>query len=167
VLEDFLSFARPGTARVQDFPLVPLLRRAAGDPALDGFDVRVHAAEPATLLRGDSQLLDRAIRNLLHNAVQAEREAGRSGPVEVTVQAQPEGVEVVVADRGPGIRPDIRERLFHPFVTGRPGGVGLGLSLAQRIVVLHGGRIRLEDRQGGGARAVLFFPAEPGPGTPS
>jgi signal transduction histidine kinase len=167
VLEDFLSFARPGTARVQEFPLVPLLRRAAVDPALDGFDVRVHGAEPGALLRGDPQLLDRAIRNLLHNAVQAEREAGRSGPVEVTVQAQPEGVEVVVADRGPGIRPDIRERLFHPFVTGRPGGVGLGLSLAQRIVVLHGGRIRLEDREGGGARAVLFFPAEPGPGTPS
>jgi signal transduction histidine kinase len=163
VLEDFLSFARPGTARVQEFPLLPLLRRAAADPALDGFDVRVHGAEPGALLRGDSQLLDRAIRNLLHNAVQAERESGRSGPVEVTVQAQPEGVEVVVADRGPGIRPDIRERLFHPFVTGRPGGVGLGLALAQRIVVLHGGRIRLEDREGGGARAVLFFPTE-GPG---
>ena len=52
------------------------------------------------------------------------------------------------------------ERLFHPFATGRPGGVGLGLALAHRIVVLHGGRIRLEDRPGGGTRALLAFPRD-------
>ena len=54
----------------------------------------------------------------------------------------------------------MRARLFHPFATGRRGGVGLGLSLAHRIVTLHGGRIRLEDRPGGGTRAVLFFPRD-------
>ena len=51
-------------------------------------------------------------------------------------------------------------------MTGRPGGVGLGLALAQRVVVLHWGRIRLEDREGGGARAVLFFPSEEGGAPP-
>ena len=112
------------------------------------------------VLRGDPQLLERAVRNLLHNAVQAEREAGRSGPVEVSVVLQPEGVEVAVADRGPGLPAEIRERLFHPFATGRPGGVGLGLALAHRIVVLHGGRIRLEDRPGGGTQALLSFPRD-------
>jgi signal transduction histidine kinase len=56
--------------------------------------------------------------------------------------------------------PEVRARLFHPFATGRRGGVGLGLSLAHRIVTLHGGRIRLEDRPGGGTRAVLFFPRD-------
>lgn len=163
VLEDFLSFARPGTARLQELSLLPLLERAAADPALEGFSVRVHGTEPGRRLRGDPQLLDRALRNLLHNAVQAEREAGGSRPVDIGVRAQeqPDGVEITVEDRGPGVRPDIRERLFHPFVTGRPGGVGLGLALAQRVVVLHGGRIRLEDREGGGTRAVLFFPYTP------
>ncbi len=167
VLEDFLAFARPGTARLQEVDLLRLLERAAADPALDGFDVRVQGDEPGGHLRGlrgDPQLLDRAVRNLLHNAVQAEREAGSAGPVEVRVQEQAEGVEIAIEDRGPGIRPEIRERLFHPFVTGRPGGVGLGLALAQRVVVLHGGRIRLEDREGGGTRAVLFFPPAPLPG---
>lgn len=167
VLEDFLAFARPGTARFQEIDLVPLLQRAAADPALDGFAVRLHAPEPGPPgrhLQGDPQLLDRALRNLLHNAVEAEREAGRSGPVDVRVEERPDGIEIAIEDRGPGIRPEIRERLFHPFVTGRPGGVGLGLALAQRIVVLHGGRIALEDREGGGARAVLFFPSgEDGP----
>jgi signal transduction histidine kinase len=163
VLEDFLSFARPGTARLQEIALLPLLERAAADPALDGFGVQVYGPETGGHLRGDPQLLDRAIRNLLHNAVQAEREAGSTGPVEVRVQEQPEEIEISIEDRGPGVRPEIRERLFHPFVTGRPGGVGLGLALAQRVVVLHGGRIRLEDREGGGTRAVLSFPSTGAP----
>lgn len=170
VLEDFLAFARPGTARVQPFSMQTLARRAAADPALAGvaFEVRaaperseaaaeeaVAAAEP--LLRGDPQLIERALRNVLHNAAQAEREAGRQGPVEVLVEDVPAGVEVTVADRGQGVPPEVRDRLFHPFASGRAGGVGLGLALSHRIVTLHGGRIRLEDRQGGGTLVRLFF----------
>jgi signal transduction histidine kinase len=158
VLQDFLTFARPGTARVRDLELLPLLRRAAADPALEGVEVRVRGEEAA--LRGDPQLLERAVRNLLHNAAQAEREAGRRGPVEVAVARGEDGLEVAIEDRGPGLPEEIRTRLFHPFATGRRGGVGLGLALAHRIVVLHGGRIRLEDRPGGGTRAVLTFPRD-------
>ena len=161
VLEDFLSFARPGTARTAELSLTRLLLRAAADPALAGVEVQVRG-DPAgdPVLRGDPQLLERAVRNLLHNAAQAEREVGRAGPVEVAIALQSEGVEVAVADRGPGLPAAIRERLFHPFATGRPGGVGLGLALAHRIVVLHGGRIRLEDRPGGGTLALLSFPRD-------
>jgi signal transduction histidine kinase len=158
VLEDFLSFARPGTARVGELPLLPLLRRAAADPSLAGVEVRVQGED--AVLRGDPQLLERAVRNLLHNAAQAEREAGGRGPVEVSVVSGAEGVEVAIEDRGPGLPEEMRSRLFHPFATGRPGGVGLGLALAHRIVVLHGGRIRLEDRPGGGTRALLSFPRD-------
>jgi signal transduction histidine kinase len=187
VLEDFLAFARPGTARVQPFSMQALARRAAADPALAGVDVTVRAArhpaaaraareedrehqmdqdqEPGAdpeaaaehLLRGDPQLIERALRNVLHNAAQAEREAGRRGPVEVIVEELPAGVEVTIADRGPGVPPELRDRLFHPFASGRAGGVGLGLALSHRIVTLHGGRIRLEDRQGGGTLVRLFF----------
>ena len=162
VLEDFLAFARPGSARFQELSLTRLARRAAADPSLAGMEVRVNIADPAAdvCLRGDSQLLERAVRNLLHNAAQAEREAGGNGPVELSIEAGPDGVELAVEDRGPGLPPEMRERLFHPFATGRRGGVGLGLALAHRIVTLHGGRIRLEDRPGGGTRALLTFPRD-------
>lgn len=159
VLEDFLAFARPGSARFQELSLSRLARRAAADPSLGGMEVRVNAPEDVCL-RGDAQLLERALRNLLHNAAQAEREADGSGPVELTIAAVPDGVELAVEDRGPGLPPEMRERLFHPFATGRRGGVGLGLALAHRIVTLHGGRIRLEDRPGGGTRALLTFPRD-------
>lgn len=162
VLDDFLSFARPGTARMRELSLTRLLLRAAADPALGGdIEVRVHGAPEGEIwLRGDPQLLERAVRNLLHNAVQAEREAGREGPVDAALALREDGAELAIEDRGPGLPPEIRERLFHPFATGRRGGVGLGLALAHRIVVLHGGRIRLDDREGGGTRAVLFFPRD-------
>jgi signal transduction histidine kinase len=158
VLQDFLSFARPGTARVRELSLDRLLRRAAADPALDGVEVRVRGED--VVLRGDPQLLERAVRNLLHNAVEAEREVGRRGPIEVAIALEPEGAEIAIEDRGPGLPDEIRARLFHPFATGRRGGVGLGLALAHRIVVLHGGRIRLDDRPGGGTRALLSFPRD-------
>lgn len=161
VLDDFLSFARPGSTRMSELCLDRLVRRAAADPSLGEAAVRVQG-DPAgeVWLRGDPQLLERAVRNLLHNAVQAEREAGRTEPVEATVTLSDEGVTLAIEDRGPGLPPEIRERLFHPFATGRRGGVGLGLALTHRIVVLHGGRIRLDDRPEGGTRAELFFPRD-------
>jgi signal transduction histidine kinase len=191
VVEDFLSFARPGTARLEELSLAELAARAAADPVLAGIEVVVRApvaGGPATAgspgvpagagskggssgasagaggsgapLRGDPELVLRALRNLLHNAVEAQRDAGMATPVEVRVEETAEGAEVTIDDRGPGIPPELRERLFHPFATGRPGGIGLGLALAQRIVVLHHGRIRLEDRPGGGTRARVFFPRD-------
>jgi signal transduction histidine kinase len=163
VLEDFLAFARPETARPEPVDLAALARRAAADPALGEIELRIRDdSDGRARLDGDPQLLERAIRNLLHNAVEAEREAGRSGPVEITLGAGREGAELTVEDRGPGVPPAVRERLFHPFATGRAGGVGLGLALAHRIVTLHGGSLRLEDRDGGGTRAVVAFAA----GTP-
>jgi signal transduction histidine kinase len=163
VLDDFLAFARPGTARPQEIALAPLLRRAAADPALDGMPVAVAAGSPAAeaaRLYGDPQLLERAVRNLLRNAAEAEREAGGAGPLGMRLERTAEGLEVAIEDRGRGLPPAVRERLFHPFATGRPGGVGLGLPLAHRIVALHGGRVRLEDRPGGGTRASIAFPRE-------
>ncbi|HVT17899.1 MAG TPA: ATP-binding protein [Thermoanaerobaculia bacterium] len=158
VLEDFLAFARPGTARLEDLSLAALARRAAADPVLSGCRVEVRAAAPEPRLRGDPQLLERALRNLLHNAAQAESAAGRSGPLHIGIDSHPDGIELTIDDTGPGLPPEVRARLFHPFVTTRPGGVGLGLALAHRIITLHGGTLHLEPRPTGGTRARLFFP---------
>jgi signal transduction histidine kinase len=161
VLDDFLAFARPGSVRMRDFELAPWLRRAAADPVLAGVAVALGPVPPGTALRGDPQLLERALRNLLHNAAEAHRAADGEGPVEVAVEPGDDGgLDLVVADRGRGLPAQVRERLFHPFATGRAGGVGLGLALAHRIVVLHGGRLRLDDRPGGGTLARIVLPRE-------
>ncbi|HEX6204134.1 MAG TPA: ATP-binding protein [Thermoanaerobaculia bacterium] len=164
VLEDFLSFARPGSVRLEEVRAGALVARVAADPALAGARVRVDDGGLGdTVLRGDPQLLERALRNLLHNAVEAQQAGGAGddarAPVEARLRRADEGLEIVVEDRGPGVPPELAERLFDPFVTGRPGGIGLGLALTHRIVDLHGGTVRLEAREGGGTRAVVRLPA--------
>jgi signal transduction histidine kinase len=164
VLEDFLSFARPGSVRLEEVRAGALLARAAADPALAGAAVRVDdGGLGETVLRGDPQLLERALRNLLHNASQAQEAAaaaapGGRAPVEARLRRTAAGLEIVVEDRGPGVPPELDDRLFDPFVTARPGGIGLGLALTHRIVDLHGGTVRLEPREGGGKRAVVWLP---------
>lgn len=161
VVEDFLAFARPETARVGEVDLLGLARRAAGDPALEGKPVDLPAPPvEAPRIRGDEQLIERALRNLLRNAAEAERRAGIEGPLAIGLQRTAAGIELTIDDRGAGVPREVRERLFQPFVTGRSDGVGLGLALTHRIVTLHGGRLRLEDRPRGGTRATLLFPPD-------
>ncbi len=90
-------------------------------------------------VEGDGGRLRQVFANLLSNAAQAQRE----GEIELTAAAVDGEVRIVVHDSGPGVRPDIRPRLFEPFVSGRPGGTGLGLALSRRFVERHGGMLEL------------------------
>ena len=162
VVADFLSFARPETARPEPVDLARLARHAAADPALAPGVVVVDAADasPRATLGGDPELLVRALRNLLRNAVEAQARAGVDAPVRVELGWEAQGFAIAIADRGAGIPAEVRRRLFQPFAAGRPGGVGLGLALAHRIVTLHGGRLTLEDGPGGGTVARVVFPRQ-------
>ena len=162
IVDDFLTFARPGSTHMEVVAVEPLLRRIAADPSLAGVVELVVAEKVGTVeslsCAGDSQLLERAIFNLVSNAVEAHREAGVTAPVSLIVSSGEDELEILVEDQGRGISDEVRERLFHPFATHRPDGVGLGLALARRIVELHGGRLRLDDRPSGGARAEIRLP---------
>lgn len=164
VLEDFLSFARPGSVHLETIDLGRLAQRAAMDPALGGMAVRVELpglAEgkvPEVTVKGDSQLLERALRNLLHNAVEAQRSQGTEEAITLRLRARAEEVEIEIEDRGPGLPPGLEARLFEPFVSERPGGVGLGLALTRRILLLHRGAIALETRPTGGTRVLITLP---------
>ena len=114
---------------------------------------------------GVARLLRRAVRNLLENAV---RHGRRTGHAEVVAQLSLEGGYAVlhIDDRGPGVPPDQRERIFEPFyrlpgASEREGGVGLGLALVRQIAARHGGSVACDNREGGGARFTLRLPKSP------
>ena len=114
---------------------------------------------------GVAKLLRRAVRNLLENAV---RHGRRTGHAEVVAQLSLEGGYAVlhIDDRGPGVPPDQRERIFEPFyrlpgASEREGGVGLGLALVRQIAARHGGSVACDNREGGGARFTLRLPKSP------
>ena len=65
---------------------------------------------------------------------------------------------VAVCDRGPGIRPEIRDQVFEPFFTTRVNGTGLGLAIVKRLIELQDGTVRLSDREGGGTIAEVTLP---------
>ena len=90
---------------------------------------------------------------------------GAAGPGGVTVAVRREDGEAVltVSDRGPGVPPDQRERIFEPFyrlpgASEREGGVGLGLALVKSIAQRHGGSVRCEAREAGGACFIVRLP---------
>jgi signal transduction histidine kinase len=106
--------------------------------------------------------LEQVLDNLIANALEA-LDAGRH--VTVTTTATASGAQVVVADDGPGMSAEDRERAFLRFTTSNPNGTGLGLAIVHRLVTSNGGTARLSETPGGGLTAVLDFPGVPANGS--
>jgi two-component system, LuxR family, sensor kinase FixL len=104
----------------------------------------------------DKVQIQQVLMNLLRNA--AEAAVGRSGGVELTVEAGPDDVTVSVLDDGAGIAPAVRAKLFQPFNSSKPEGTGIGLSICKNIIDTHGGRIWAEDRPTGGSAFRFTLP---------
>jgi two-component system sensor kinase FixL len=121
------------------------------------------AADPPPVL-ADAVQLQQVLVNLVRNAVEAMRGAARRELRVTTAVRAPDAVEVSVADTGPGLAADLDGRLFEPFVTTKPDGMGIGLSISRSIVEGHGGQLEMAARPGGGTvfRCILpTLPAEP------
>lgn len=123
------------------------------DPAARAVEVAL-SVERATV-RLDRGMIQRVLLNLLLNAAQAMDGTGR---IDVATRADGRAAEVTVTDRGPGIPPELRERVFDPFYTTKVRGTGLGLPVARQAVAAHGGTLSVVEGPDGGARFVLRFP---------
>jgi two-component system nitrogen regulation sensor histidine kinase NtrY len=122
--------------------------------------------EAAPPVLGDRRLIERAVLNLIENALQA---VAGSGVITVSVSPTEDGrgVCVAVSDDGPGLDAAAQRRAFEPFFSTKKAGSGLGLTLVRKTALDHGGDVRLESNSGRGTRAVLTLPARPaGPATP-
>jgi C4-dicarboxylate-specific signal transduction histidine kinase len=123
-------------------------------------DARLATALPTVF--ADRVQLQQVLLNLLLNACDAMT-ADSSGEKRVTIQTAETatgGVELSVADQGTGIAPDEMERVFEPFVTSKPHGLGLGLAICRSIVTAHGGRLWAENNEEGGATFNLVLSGE-------
>lgn len=158
IVSGFLDFARPPQPDKQRFDVRILLEQAA-DTLRARADVQRVALEvnaPHTVtVCADPNQLRQVVYNLLYNALDAQPTGGR---ICVGVAEEKSGVVLRVEDHGPGLPAGLRDRIFEPFVTAKPAGMGLGLSICRRVVEAHGGIIAAADRPGGGTTFMVRLP---------
>jgi two-component system sensor histidine kinase HydH len=160
----FLDFARPLRLQLEPHSLVEIVDREVQEVAdhWEGPKVKVERRyeDDLPLVPLDEELCERVFLNLAQNAYEAMSEVG-GGTLTVSIgrveRDGRRGVEVRMADSGPGVPPELSEQIFNPFMTTKKTGVGLGLAIVSKIVDEHGGSIALA-RAAGGACFVVFFP---------
>ena len=126
--------------------------------SINGRDIRLDVPDEIPLALVDHALIEQAVAKLLANA---GSHTAPNLPIEIDAEYTNENLLISVSDRGPGIPPEATERLFEKFYRGddrKTGGLGLGLSIARGLIEAHGGRLTVENRDGGGARFVIRLP---------
>jgi two-component system sensor histidine kinase DctS len=158
-----LAFAAPGQAPRSPLDLAPLLTETVeflrGNPAFRAVRLTVETPPGPVTLVGDRLTLGQLFLNLLLNACQAQLEGGE---VMVRLSTGDQEAVIEIADRGPGLAPEVAARLFEPFVSTR-GSSGLGLAVCHGIATSHGGSITAGGRSGGGTVFTVRLPLEAPP----
>ena len=143
MMMDMLLFARPPTPRCAPTDIAPLVTNTVNllsqDPALKGIEVEVEGGAPPVL--ADAEMLRVVFQNLLLNGAHAMHDRGT---IRVAVTAVDASCQIAFSDSGPGIPPDVRDRIFTPFFTTKSRGSGLGLPTVKRLVEAHQGEVSIE-----------------------
>jgi signal transduction histidine kinase len=162
ILSDFLRFARPQQVQLAPGDIREVVQHVSALIRDDRsraprVDVKV-AVDPAVpRFAFDRDQMTQVLWNVALNGVQAMNGRGR---LSVEVGREVGHVALAVSDTGPGIPREVLPRVFEPFYSGKPNGSGLGLTIAERIVAAHGGRIEIDSAPGGGTRVRMLFPVE-------
>jgi signal transduction histidine kinase len=163
----FLDYARPPKLerRVVDIrPLVDqTIQLVSRRASLSGVHIDFHPPDGPCLAAVDAGQLRQVVLNLVLNALDAMTGGGR---ITIRLEAGPgDWLTLVVADTGCGLPTKLGNRIFMPFTTTKENGMGLGLSICQRITEAHGGTIHGENRPEGGAVFTVRLPLAGGPDT--
>jgi two-component system, NtrC family, sensor histidine kinase PilS len=164
LVEDFLLYARPAPLERADVDVAALGRELCVVLAADASTAEhpVHYTSPDSLVASvDPYQLRQVLWNLVRNAFDASP-AGAAVDISMAEERRGAGgvaLAIEVSDRGPGIDPAMKDRLFQPFQTTKPKGTGLGLAVVRRIVESHGGSVELTSRAEQGTVARVVLPA--------
>ncbi len=159
MLEEFVRYARFAPPSFSEVDVNRTIRHVAEmlneRAARSHVDLHLSLAEPAPTFQADENKLVQALVNLCINAIHAMQQGGR---LNLSTTPSDDGIEIIVADTGMGIAEADREKIFLPFFTNKESGLGFGLSIVQRIVEDHGGRITCTSKLGEGTRFFVWLP---------
>jgi signal transduction histidine kinase len=159
IVQEFLTLARTPTLQRTSVAVALLLQEVTSllEAEAQARSVRLTVQAPGPLppLYLDRQQMQQALLNLLLNALQA---TPPGGAVQVTAEAGVTEVRIMIADQGSGIAPEMLERIFDPYFTTKPEGIGLGLPIALRIIQAHGGTLDVRSIPGQGTIVDVHLP---------
>ncbi|MFI3156020.1 MAG: ATP-binding protein [Methylococcaceae bacterium] len=164
LISTLLDCARPRPPNMQPQDLHKIIARVidllATQAQKKALQIDWLMPENAAIIECDQELLVQVFLNLILNAIQI---VPAGGLIRVRTDcSNGEAIKITVADNGPGIAPENRARLFDPFFTTREGGIGLGLTVTQQIIAVHGGHLSAQPSDLGGACFTLFLPFHQG-----
>jgi len=153
---EFADFGRLPEGPKSEVDLVELLDDLGRTAVPPEVEVSVRADGGPRTISGHYDPLRRAFGNLMRNASEA---MGGCGSIEIAVNGDGQGLVVTLADHGPGIPAELRQRVFEPYFTTKQDGTGLGLALVRHTIEAHGGTLTVFETPGGGATFSIVLPA--------
>ena len=163
-LQNFLKYARPAKPQMQIVSIVPVVQETLQlmQPRFKQSKIRLienHEQENLRI-KADPDMIKQVVMNLVLNAVESMGQDGELRFSTLVKEQDPDTriFQIVISDSGPGIPDDILDSLFDPFVKGKDQGIGLGLSISQRIAELHHGWISASNNSGKGATFTVHLP---------
>lgn len=161
LVNEFATLARFPASHPQPANINAIIESALSmfNGRLDGIHVQTLFSTELPKIMADSDAMKRAIANLVDNAAEAvQGSAVREIEISTALVANHDVVEISVADSGPGVTQELKERLFLPYFSTKKRGTGLGLAIVSRIIEDHHGSIRVEENQPAGARFIIELP---------
>lgn len=159
VVKTFLDFQRPMDLVMKPVNVVDVARQVSAllwpEAERAGVSIELESSKAVVKLRADEDLLKQALLNVVNNGIEAMQQGGR---LKVGVEKTGEEITIIVSDQGPGIPPQMQERIFNLYFTTKAKGSGIGLAMTFRIVQLHNGSIDFVTQPGAGTTFRLRFP---------
>lgn len=162
VIQRVREFVRRSTPEQREVTVNAILTEALGLAEIaakrHGVNISIQVQPTMPTIFADSILIEQVLLNLLKNAIDAMREMSRPA-LTLSVASRDNFVEFAVADQGPGLPQDMRERVFEPFFTTKPEGMGMGLNICRSVIESHGGRLWVEANEPRGCVFRFTLPA--------
>lgn len=161
LVDEFSAMARFPASQPQPADVNSIVQGALAmfNGRLDGIRIETYLSEGLPPVMADPNALKRAIANIVDNAAEALQESlVREVHISTALVGSRDAIEIVIADTGPGVNQELKEKLFFPYFSTKKRGTGLGLAIVGRIVEEHRGSVRVEENSPVGARFVVELP---------
>jgi len=166
VIRRVMDFSKPSEPRfvVEDInrPVEDAIKLSSVALRKSGIKIEKELAENLPLCKIDPHYIEEVILNLINNASEAVKNVDREQKIKVSSSREGHFVLVRIADSGPGVPADMRNKIFEPFYTTKKDSTGIGLSLVHRIITDHGGTIDVKTSKWGGAEFRIKIPIAKG-----